>query len=126
MYSLHVTNGDLVIDGRGRVAVTQGHQKVSNEVDYELSNSPFLLTLVNSFHTNSPNMNEFALRDAILKTINALIRKHSETLGLPNNERIKLIEDLQVEKLDTTSFKFYLSVTTYAGTVFDLSLEKVL
>ena len=126
MYSLHVVNGDLVADGRGKIIVTQAHQKVSNEVDYALSTSPFLLTLVSSFHTNSPHMNEFALRDAITKTMNQLIRKHTTITGLPNNERIKSIGDLQVEKVDSTSFKFYLNVTTHAGTVFDLSLEKVL
>lgn len=126
MYSLHVTDGDLVIDGRGKVVVTEGNKKVSNEIDYNLSTSPFLLNLVSSFHTNSPTMNEFALRDAILKVMNQMIKDHAENPRLPNNERIKRIEDLQIEKLDSTSFKFYLSVTTYAGSIFDLRLEKML
>ena len=126
MYSLHVTDGDLVIDGRGKIVVTQGNKKVSNEIDYNLSTSPFILNLVSSFHTNSPRMNEFALRDAIMKVMNQLIKDHAANPRLPNNERIKTVEDLQIQKLDSTSFKFYLSVTTYAGSIFDLRLEKTL
>lgn len=126
MLSLHISDGDLVIDSRGKIVATQGHQKVSNEIDYFLSTSPHLLNLVSSFHTNSPHMNEFALRDAIMKIMNQLIKDHKGNPKLPNNERIKMVEDLQIEKLDTTSFKFYLAVTTYAGSIFDLRLEKVL
>lgn len=126
MYSLHILDGDLVLDSRGKIIVTEAHQKVSNEINYALSTSPYILSLVNSFHTNSPLMNEFALRDAIMSTLNELIKKHSENLKLPSNERIKKIDTLKVMKVDTTSFKFYVGVTTYAGSLFDLQLEKLL
>jgi hypothetical protein len=126
VFSLHVVNGDLVADSRGKIVNTQSHQKVSNEIDYAISTSPYILSLVNSFYTNSPQMNEFALRDAIYKTINQLIKNHSNNLQLPSDEKIKFVNTLEIQRLDTTSFKFYLGVTTYAGSLFDLTLEKVL
>lgn len=123
MKSIHIIDGDFAVDSRGKVISTSGHQKVSNQVNYVLNNSAYLTTLTSSSYTNSPSANEFALKDAVSKTIQELISTHSRTLGLPTDERIKKITNLDVTRYDNTSYEFLVQVQTVKGSQFSLGIS---
>jgi hypothetical protein len=122
--SIHVIDGDFAVDSRGKLLSTSGHKKISNQINYALSNSPYIQALVSSLKTNSPSANEWAIRDAIVKTINVMIQEHRDNPYLPADERVKSISELVIDRFDSTSFEFFVSVKTYRGVPFTLSLTR--
>jgi hypothetical protein len=122
--SIHVVDGDFAVDSRGKLIATSGFKKVSNQINYALSTSAYVQALVSSLKTNSPSANEWAIRDAIVKTINQIIQDHRDNPYLPADERIKSITDLKITRFDSTSFEFAVSVKSYRGVPFSLSLAR--
>lgn len=122
--SLHIIDGDFAVDSRGRVISTTGFKKISNQINYALSTSVYIQALVSSLKTNSPSANEWAIKDAVAKTINSMIQDHRDNPYLPADERIKSISELTIDKFDSTSFEFFVSVKTYRGVPFTLSLAR--
>ena len=123
MYSLAVIDGDIELDGRGKVIPTQGTNKVALEVDYALATSPYI-TAILSKAAGTLRTNEMLARGAILDTMKALTEKHARNPKLASNERIKSVENLSIVRLDNTSYEFYLDVYTEAGEKVRLSLER--
>ena len=120
--SLHIIDGDIAVDARGKIVEATGHLKVANLINYALSTSPYVTSLVN--HTDSSSANEWAIRDAINKVINQLIRDQQEATGLPATEMIKGITTLNVTAVDKTSYSFFVGIETVAGSKFNLNLAK--
>lgn len=123
MYSLQIVNGDIAFDSRGKGEVVQGHQKVSNQVNYALSTSPFIQNLFLPNSVARPSSNEAAVREAIYKTLNSLIAQHAANPKLPANEVLVAISNLQVIALNKTSFQFVVTLTTKAGS-FSLNFNR--
>ena len=112
MFSLNVINGDLVIDSRGKFQTTQGNEKVSNQVNYALRTSPYLRAILNN--SNQRNFsNEMAIKDALNKTINDILKNHTNNPFLPQNERLKSIKQLEIVEINVTDFEFFIELETY-------------
>jgi hypothetical protein len=123
MYSLQIVNGDIAFDARGKGEVVQGHQKVSNQVNYALSTSPFIQNLFLPNGVARSSSNEAAVREAIYKTLNSLIAQHAANTKLPSNESLVTVSNLQVVALNKTSFQFIVTLTTKAGS-FSLNFNR--
>lgn len=121
MNSFAVIDGDLLIDARGRLVLTSGKIKVTNAVNYALSNSPYVQALFDSVHSGN---NEDTVRDAILRTLEDLIQQHRTATWLPSNERVASIARLRVSSLNKTSFTFSVEVSTFAKESFNVILER--
>ena len=121
MFSLNVINGDLVIDSRGKFQTTQGNEKVSNQVNYALRTSPYLRAILNN--SNQRNFsNEMAIKDALNKTINDILKNHTNNPFLPQNERLKSIKQLEIVEINVTDFEFFIELETYGTQMVPISI----
>ena len=114
MRSLQILDGDIAVDSRGKIQFTSGSTKVSNQVNYVLSTSPYIQNLFHSNGQQRSSSNETAIRDAILKTLQALINQHA-SLNLPADETLIGIQSLQILTVSKTDFKFVVKLITKAG-----------
>lgn len=121
MQSFAVIDGDLLIDSRGRMVTTSGKMKITNAVNYALSNSPYIQSLSSKLQVGS---NEDAIRSAILKTLEEIIQQHRTATWLTPQERLASVARLRVTSLSKTSFSFSVEVTTYAKKSFNIVLER--
>lgn len=121
MFSLNVINGDLVIDSRGKFKTTQGNEKVSNQVNYALRTSPYLRAILNNSSQRNFS-NEMAIKDALNKTINDILKKHADNPFLPSNERLKSIKQLEIVEITVTDFEFFIELETYGMQMVPISL----
>lgn len=121
MRSFAVIDGDLLVDSRGRLVLTSGKIKVTNAVNYALSNSTYIQSLFTKLQVGG---NEDAVRSAILKTLEELIQSHRSATWLDPQERLASIARLRVTALDKSSFSFTVEVTTYAKEQFNIVLER--
>jgi hypothetical protein len=119
--SFAVIDGDLLVDSRGRLVVTGGKVKVTNAVNYALSNSSYIQDLFKKIQVGS---NEDAVRSAILRTLEDMIQQHRDATWLTPQERLASIARLRVTDLSKTSFSFTIEVTTYAKEKFNIVLER--
>jgi hypothetical protein len=101
--------------------VTGGKVKVTNAVNYALSNSTYIQNLFTKLQTKS---NEDAVRDAILRTLDELIQQHRNATWLTPEERLASVARLRVSSINKTSFSFSVEVTTYAKEKFNIVLER--
>lgn len=121
MNSFAVIDGDLLIDSRGRLVTTSGKLKLTNAVNYVLSNSLYIQNLFTQLQTRN---NEDAVRSAILRTLEEMIQQHRNATWLAPEERLASVARLRVSSLDKTSFSFTVEVTTYAKEQFNIVLER--
>ena len=121
MFSLNVINGDLVIDSRGKFQTTQGNEKVSNQVNYALRTSSYLRAILNN--SNQRNFsNEMAIKDALNKTINDILKNHADNPFLPQNERLKSIKQVEIVEINVTDFEFFIELETYGTQMVPISI----
>lgn len=121
MYSLNITDGDLVIDSRGKFVITEGTQKISNQVNYALRTSTYIKAILNNSNQRSYS-NSMAIRDAINKTINDILAEHSKNPSLPSDERLKAIKQIEIVEISSTDFEFFIELETYAKQSVSMSL----
>lgn len=121
MYSLNITDGDLVIDSRGKFVITEGTQKISNQVNYALRTSTYIKAILNNSNQRSYS-NSMAIRDAINKTINDILAEHSKNPSLPFDERLKAIKQIEIVEISSTDFEFFIELETYAKQSVSMSL----
>lgn len=95
--------------------------KITNAVNYALSNSPYIQSLFSKLQVGS---NEDAIRSAILKTLEEIIQQHRTATWLTPQERLASVARLRVTSLSKTSFSFSVEVTTYAKESFNIVLER--
>jgi hypothetical protein len=126
MKSLTIINGDIAVDSRGKVILCEGKVKVSNQINYALSNSAFIQALFFPNGQQKPSSNEVAIRSAINKTMQALIHQHQQNTSLPATERIVSTKNLKVIEISKTEFKFTIQVNTKDGQNFDLAFDRSL
>ena len=124
MKSLTIVDGDIAVDSRGKVLICEGRQKVSNQINYALSNSSFIQNLFFPNGQQKPSSNEVAIRDAIIKTMQALIHSHQQNPSLPPSERIESYRNLQVTSISKTEFKFTIQINTKDSQRFDLAFDR--
>ena len=115
MKSFQIINGDIAIDSRGKAVITEGNQKVSNQINYYLSVSPYIQNLFLPNGGQKPSSNEAAVREAITKTLNSVINQHAQISSLPANECLVSISELQVISVSKTSFAFTVKLKTKAN-----------
>lgn len=121
MFSLNVINGDLVIDSRGKFKTTQGNEKVSNQVNYALRTSPYLRAILNNSSQRNFS-NEMAIKDALNKTINDILKNHADNPFLPQNERLKSIKQVEIVEINVTDFEFFIELETYEMQMVPISI----
>lgn len=121
MFSLNVINGDLVIDSRGKFQTTQGNEKVSNQVNYALRTSSYLRAILNNSSQRNFS-NEMAIKDALNKTINDILKNHADNPFLPQNERLKSIKQVEIVEINVTDFEFFIELETYGTQMVPISI----
>lgn len=121
MNSFAVLDGDLLVDARGRLVMTSGKLKITNAINYALSNSNHIQAL---FTRGASSSNEDAIRSAILTTLDELIQLHRVATWLTPEERLYSVARLRVSSVSKTSFAFAVEVVTYAKEKFNIVLER--
>lgn len=96
--------------------------KVASAVNYYLSNSNYIQEIFKTVHKED---SEDVIRWAIIRTMEDLMDLHRKATWLPNEERVKSIGYLSVNKIDKTSFAFTIEVTTFSKHTFNIALERL-
>lgn len=123
MLSIHVVDGDIQLDSRGKFWLTSGEQKLSNQINYAVSTSLYIQNLFLPNGSVRANSNESAIRDAINRTMAELIETQKQS-NLASDERMLSISDLRVTSFSKTDFAFTMRINTAAGKTFDLDLAR--